>query len=252
MQFKDHFSDHAQTYADFRPLPPRELIQQLATLAPTHDCAWDCATGNGQAARLLAHHFTQVIATDASPQQIEIAPSHPRIEYRVALAENSGLQDRSSDLVTVGAAIHWFDQPRFYEEVKRILKPGGVIALWGYNSVEVVDGPNALTQAIRQLLKHFEPYLSPEAYSVWHGYGDLLFPFDTIEMPAFFIQERFNLEQFLGFIYSTSAAITWIKQEGQDPLEVLLQRIREGWGAASLRPVRWPLCMRVGRFIQGH
>ena len=50
-----------------------QLFTYLASLCPAHDLAWDCATGNGQAAVALAPHFEQVIATDASAQQIDQA-----------------------------------------------------------------------------------------------------------------------------------------------------------------------------------
>jgi len=46
------------------------------------DLAWDCATGNGQAAVALAGHFDKVIATDASAEKVAHAERHPRFEYR--------------------------------------------------------------------------------------------------------------------------------------------------------------------------
>ena len=101
MSFKDHFSGHASGYARFRPRYPAQLFRHLASLAPGHRRAWDCATGNGQAAVALAMHFERVIATDASAQQIENAVAHERVEYRVAPAESSGLDARSIDAVTV-------------------------------------------------------------------------------------------------------------------------------------------------------
>ena len=73
-KFKDHFSGHAVEYAKFRPHYPDELFEYLALISPRHELAWDCATGNGQAAVGLARHFDSVIATDASAQQLQ-APS---------------------------------------------------------------------------------------------------------------------------------------------------------------------------------
>ena len=68
--FKDHFSGHASSYQKFRPSYPDEMFEFLASLAPTRTLAWDCATGNGQAAISLSQHFTQVVAPDASDKQI--------------------------------------------------------------------------------------------------------------------------------------------------------------------------------------
>ena len=98
MNFEDHFSDRAAQYAEYRPLYPEALFDFVAGLTPNHRVALDCGTGNGQAATGLANHFERVIATDASAQQIRNASTHPRIEYRVAPAEASGLPDGSVSL----------------------------------------------------------------------------------------------------------------------------------------------------------
>jgi hypothetical protein len=86
MTFPDHFSDHADRYEAFRPTYPDALFAYFASLVPAHDLAWDCATGNGQAALGLTPHFDSVVATDASPQQIAQAHPHPKVTYLVAPA----------------------------------------------------------------------------------------------------------------------------------------------------------------------
>src|SRR3954468_23053908 len=92
MKFKDHFSAQAADYAKFRPGYPRKLFDYLGTIAPSRQLAWDCGTGNGQAAIGLATEFGRVIATDASEKQIAKAQPHEAVEYRVAPAENNGLE----------------------------------------------------------------------------------------------------------------------------------------------------------------
>lgn len=109
MTFPDHFSDHADRYEAYRPTYPDALFAYLASLVPDHDLAWDCATGNGQAALGLTPHFDAVIATDASLQQIALARPHPKVSYRVAPAERAPLRDSSVDVVSVSLALHWFD-----------------------------------------------------------------------------------------------------------------------------------------------
>ncbi len=94
MTFKDHFSKQAADYAKFRPRYPRELFEYLSSVAPSRALAWDCATGNGQAAVELAEVFDRVIATDASEEQIANAQSHKIVEYRVAPAENNASNQR--------------------------------------------------------------------------------------------------------------------------------------------------------------
>src|SRR5688572_14668535 len=137
-KFHDHFSAVACRYADFRPHYPPAIFDWLAEIAPARGMAWDCAAGTGQATIDLAARFKRVIATDASPEQIAAATLRPNIEYRVATAEQSGLPDRSADLVTVAQALHWFDFERFYAEIKRVLRTDGIFAAWAYgiNQVE--------------------------------------------------------------------------------------------------------------------
>ena len=135
--FQDHFSAVAAGYARFRPRYPTELCADLAAAAPAHGLAWDCATGNGQAAVALAAHFARVVATDASAAQLARATPHPRITYRLGPERESGLDDGSVDLVTVAQAFHWLDLDAFYAEVRRVLRPRGALAVWCYDLARV-------------------------------------------------------------------------------------------------------------------
>src|SRR5574339_1232447 len=135
--FEDHFSGHSDQYAQSRPHYPDEIYAYLASIAPGRSLAWDCGTGNGQAAMGLARYFDRVYATDASAEQILYAHSHDKVEYHVAPAEHVSLEDSSVDLVTVAVAIHWFNFDEFYREVKRVLEPNGVLAAWTYSLTEI-------------------------------------------------------------------------------------------------------------------
>ena len=135
--FADHFSVSAADYARFRPDYPPALFEWLRGVAPARGRVWDCATGSGQAAVALAAHFAEVIATDASAAQLTAAASHPRVRYQCAPAETSALDDASVDAVTVAQALHWLDLDRFYGEVRRVARPGAVIAVWSYGQGEI-------------------------------------------------------------------------------------------------------------------
>ncbi|GMV03761.1 MAG: hypothetical protein AMXMBFR53_00430 [Gemmatimonadota bacterium] len=105
--FHDHFSGHAELYRRHRPSYPGELYTWLAGISAEHGLAWDAATGNGQAAAGLAEHFRQVLATDASRQQLAHAQAHPAVRYALAPSERPPLADARVDLITVAQAVHW-------------------------------------------------------------------------------------------------------------------------------------------------
>jgi SAM-dependent methyltransferase len=250
--FKDHFSSASDRYAAYRPDYPAALFAWLAGQRPRsgtsteRDTVWDCATGSGQAALGLAAHFRQVVATDASAEQIRHAALHPGIDYRVAPAESSGLDDRSVDLVTVAQAAHWFDLPRFYAEVTRVLKPGGVIALWGYGRMVLPGEMDALFQ--RFYAETVGPYWPPERALIDDAYRRLDFPFSEIRAPAFHIEVEWTLPRLMAYLSTWSAVKRYQAECGCDPLPELMAELQPGWGDpdAALR-LQWPLFLRVGR-----
>lgn len=224
------------------------MFEFLARLAPEHELAWDCATGSGQAALPLADHFTHVIASDASAQQVANAEPHPRVEYRVAPAEQSGLESHSVDLVTVAQALHWFDVDAFNAEARRVLKPGGIIAVSCYTFLSVAPEIDAIVN--RFYLETVGPYWPPERTIIENGYRDLPFPFAPIPAPPFRIEVHWSLEQLTGYLRTWSATQKFIAAHGYDPVDSTEYALRNVWGEADAqRMVVWPLLLRVGRSV---
>jgi ubiquinone/menaquinone biosynthesis C-methylase UbiE len=247
--FHDHFSSVANRYADFRPHYPAAMFDYFATLVPRSALVWDCACGNGQATVDLAERFDKVIATDASREQVASAKPQPRIEYRVATAEQSGLADRSVGLITVAQAVHWFDFDNFYAESRRVLAPGGVLAVWAYGVNEVED--EAVNDVIQDYYSNIVgPYWPPERKLVEEGYRTIPFPFTEIMPPSFRMQTRWTLEQLLGYFSTWSATNRFMKATSRNPLEPLSAALSAVWGDPnSPRTIVWPLSIRIGRAL---
>lgn len=244
-EFKDHFSGHARSYAQARPTYPPELFEWLAGQCERHALAWDCATGNGQAAVALAAFFNVVHATDASAAQIENAVAHQRVTYAVAPAEVSGLEDASCDLVTVAQALHWFDHERFNAELRRVLKPNGVIANWGYNLTRVAPDVDMIIDAFDQRV--VGPFWPPERRHIDTSYRDIPFPFEHIDAPAFEMRREWNRRQFLDYLATWSSVQRYRKARGHDPLVWLESELSTCWAPEEVRVVRWPVFMLAGR-----
>lgn len=245
MNFKDYFSTQSVDYAKYRPLYPDGLFEYLASVAPRHELAWDCATGNGQAAQGLARFFARVIATDASEAQLARAAGHERISYRLATAEKSDLEPESVDLITVAQALHWFDLAGFYEEVARVLKPDGVVAVWCYNLLEI-------SPALDHIIERFYnaivgPYWTAERRLVENGYSSLPFPFRELEPTQFHMHAMWSLADLLGYLRTWSATQKFIRVKGSDPVTGITAELLAAWGTPEhQRQVRWPLQMRIG------
>jgi SAM-dependent methyltransferase len=246
-KFHDHFSAVANRYADFRPHYPPALFDFLAGIVPRSARVWDCACGNGQATVDLAERFDCVVATDASKEQIASATAHSNIEYRVAAAENCGLENGSVGLVTVAQAIHWFDFDRFYAEVNRVLRDNGVIAIWAYG-IDEVEGEAVNSLAWDYYANVVGPYWPPERKLVEEGYRTIPFPFDELSVPPIQMEMQWNLDELLGYFSTWSATNRFIKANGYNPLEQLDVELSKIWGDRDrTRLVTWPLSMRVGR-----
>jgi SAM-dependent methyltransferase len=243
----DHFSAVAPAYASRRPHYPEELFEYVSRLCSGWEWAWDCAAGTGQASLPLTRSFRRVVATDLSPSMLARGPRHPSISYVVTTAESSGLASACIDLVTVAQALHWLDVERFYREVDRVLVSGGVLAVWSYGNQTVGEPRIDQTLSIyyHEIVGRFWP---PERRHVESGYRTLPFPYPELDPPSFAMEQRWSLEQLLGYIGTWSATERCREATGRDPVEELRQQLKPLWGdPASVRFIRWPLSLRVGR-----
>ena len=246
MPFQDHFSGQAKEYAQHRPRYPEAMFKYLASLAPSRELAWDCGTGNGQAALALADRFQRVIATDASAAQIESAFPHERIEYRVEPSEHTTMPSGTVDLITVGTAVHWFDFDPFYAEVRRVSKPNAVLAVWTYHLPVIepeIDG--WLECFYRETLADYWPerirYLDQR-------YETLPFPFEEIHPPEFEMETVWSLENLIGFLASWSAVRKLVEVRGEVAFIEQARELERIWGKQpTKRKVHWPLHFRVGK-----
>jgi len=244
--FSDNFSKHASIYAKFRPSYPYELYNYLRSLTNQHTLAWDCGTGNGQSAIHLADFYDQVFATDPSESQIKNAFPHDRVTYKVEKAEETSLDDNSVNLITVAQAVHWFDFDIFYQQVKRVLKPDGIIAVWAY-------GIPMVNAEIDKIIRHFHDRVLGEFWQeenklIQRGYLTIPFPFKEIEPPEFQIKAKFVLQDLLGHLLSWSATQRYIKKVKQDPLVELKNELAKQWqNPEEIKIVRWNIMLRVGK-----
>jgi SAM-dependent methyltransferase len=243
--FRDHFAFASSSYASFRPEYPDELFSWLGALTPGRARAWDCGTGTGQAAKGLARYFDEVIATDASLSQLASAAHTDRVHYAAMSAEAAALGAHAVDLVTAAQALHWFDVPRFYSEVHRVLKPQGVVAVWSYGLLGVDPTTDAvLHELYRETLGDYWPR---ERALVDSGYASIALPYPEVPAPEVQMEAIWTPRELEGYLATWSAVGRYRKASGRDPIPEAMRRIEAAWPVAERRRVGWPLLVRAAR-----
>src|SRR6185312_4873649 len=153
----------------------------------------------------LAAHFGRVVATDPSATQIAQAAAHPRIDYRVEPAERSTLAAGSASLVGVSQALHWFDLDAFHAEVRRVAKPGALLAISAYGNCSVSRGVDAVERRL------YADTLGPD----WPPERVL------VDAPSFMMRADWNFAQFLAYLRSWSATQRYAKRTGGDAVQAV-------------------------------
>lgn len=240
---KDYFSQHASIYAAFRPSYPKALYDFVFSNLTHFDSAWDCATGNGQVAGELSKHFNTVEATDISQQQLDNAVQAKNIRYSISPAEKTNFAEKSFDLVTVAQALHWFDTDRFFAEAKRIGKPGGKVALWGYSILTV-------NKEIDELFYYYYEtvvghYWDAARKHVEEEYASIHFPFEKIQTERFELRVEWDMNQFIGYLRSWSATQKFIKAEGHDPLIAFSEQLKKVWTGNEKKAIIFPIFLKL-------
>ena len=240
---KDNFSKGSREYSKYRPYYPAEVYEFIITKLKDFDYAWDCGTGNGQVASELSTFFTKIEATDISLNQIKYAIQKPNINYSVQPAEKVSFRTNQFDLIISAQAAHWFDFENFYKEVKRCLKPEGLIVLLGYGLLSI----NAKTNPI---IEHFYKdiigaYWDEERKYLDQNYHTIPFPFKEINTPDFVQKYEWDIEHLLGYLRTWSAVKHFQKENNQDPVCLIEAELKKAFGKKN--KVTFPILMRMGR-----
>lgn len=245
MSYIKHFGSQSNDYLRFRPDYPDALYQFLASLVSEHDLAWDVGTGNGQAASKIAKYFNNVIATDINAEQLQVAIQKTNIEYKNMPAEKTDLSNQSVDLITVAQALHWFNLPAFYAEVKRVAKENAVLAAWTYTLFKSTEEIDVIIKKLYlEILKECWP---PERKYIDEEYKTIPFPFQKIPSPNFYIEKQYSFDELLGYLHTWSAVKEYQKRFGSDPLALIIPDLQKAWGdLKSSYTVHWTIHLLLG------
>lgn len=145
------FAAGAETYARGRPDYPPQVFDWLRTSLGLRDgcVALDLGAGTGKFTRHLVATGAHVIAVDPVTQMLEqLRKSAPAADVRVGTAEAIPVDTSSVDVVVCSQSFHWFSTSAALAEIRRVLRPGGVLGLiWNVRD-ESVEWVAQLTRLI--------------------------------------------------------------------------------------------------------
>ncbi|XP_021963965.1 putative methyltransferase DDB_G0268948 isoform X2 [Folsomia candida] len=233
---------HAMLYAKYRTVPPSALIQRMISFLKEKykgplDLAYDVGCGSGQSTGFLAPYFKRVVGTDISASQIEQAENKStdkNVTYIVSPAENIPEKDKTVQMISVSQAAHWFDLPKFYDEGKRVLTPGGVCCLYGYEFPRFrwdkdPSLNSSLDEALDQLYDgDLRGYWAAERKIVDNRYKEFSIPYndftrdDTLyhEMPT-------SVSDIVNYCFTWSGYQNFVKQHGENEGIKLLAKFQD-------------------------
>jgi len=148
--------------------------------------------------------------------------------------------------VTVSLALHWLDRPQFYGQVRRVLKPNGIVAAWCYGVLRV--SPEVDTIVDRIYSEILDKYWFPERRAIEDQYRSMDFPFEEVQPPSFSLSRTWSLEEVAGHIKTWSASQRYRSENHRDPVDLVGAELAAAWGDPNLKKqVRWTFFMRVGK-----
>ena len=239
----DRFSTQAADYARYRIDYPAELYAWLLPQVPARERAWDCATGNGQVAAVLAETFVRVDATDLSVNQLAQAAPRPNIHYQTARAEQTPFPAHRFDLITAAQAVHWFEPTAWHAEVRRVARAGAVLAEWGYGLVQVGAEIDPLIG--RFYRETMGPYWDANRWHIDDEFARIPFPFAAVRRARFAVRRQWSAEWFLGYLRTWSSVAKYRQERGEDAVDLIAAEVACLWGEGA-REVTFPVFARAG------
>jgi SAM-dependent methyltransferase len=158
---KVDFGATADDYRRHRAGFPDSLFERLARhgIGVPGQRVVDLGTGTGTLARGFARRGCRVVGIDPSEPLLGQARQLDReagvqVEYRVARAEETGLEAATADVVAAGQCWHWFDRPAAAREADRVLRPGGRIVIAHFDWIPL---PGNVVRATEELIEAHNP-----------------------------------------------------------------------------------------------
>lgn len=155
MDNKELFTCKSDDYSRYRPSYPEAAVDWLRT-AVSGESVVDIGAGTGLFTQRLQGRFQKITAVEPNEDMRQkFSTFLPDIFCSPGSGEATLLPDKSVDLITAAQAFHWLDEELFKKEAKRILRPGGKVAIIWNTSLE-----NDFTRLRNQICRKYCPRFS--------------------------------------------------------------------------------------------
>ncbi|MFI5152765.1 MAG: class I SAM-dependent methyltransferase [Chitinophagales bacterium] len=246
---KDLFSNQAGSYAKYRPGYPQQLFDYVLSFVRAKDYAWDCATGNGQAAIHLTKYFPKIAATDISEKQIRRAKAGPGIEYTICPSEKTPFPDNQFDLITVAQAYHWLQFDSFFKEATRVGRPEAIVAVWCYGLP--ISGVQKIDQAVGYFYKDIVgQYWDKERVYVEEEYRTIPFSFKELPSGDFQFEVEWSTQDLLGYLNTWSSVQHYIQENKMNPVDAFSNDLNQIWDISKRLTLMFSIHLRLGRIVK--
>ncbi len=198
------FTGLAEIYDRYRPRYPAVAIAAVLDGLSEHPDAVDIGAGTGISTRALVDAGARAIAIEPNDDMRSFAVASG-LDVRAGNASATGLPDRCADVVTSFQAFHWFANAEALAEIRRLLRPGGRIALvWNerdlrdpftreYRDLERASGEDAMLATLEFSDEQLEPLLRAAG-------------FESISRRHFEHRQTIGGDEFTGLVRSRSFA----------------------------------------------
>lgn len=239
------FNLKSEQYANARPRYPVDFYKHLINLLDTHYRLWDCACGNGQVAIDLVDYFDELYATDSSENQIKNAFKHHKIKYQVTQSEYTSFPDDYFDMICVAQALHWFNLKDFFKEAERVLKPNGVLAIFGYGYIKVGDEVDNILE--KEMYAVIDEFWSDGNRMILSGFRGVTFPFTKVDIPTFSMNQNWSLSSLLAYLDTWSAVKRYNEHNNENITQTLKSHLQKIWDLDELKTVKMDLYTFIRR-----
>lgn len=146
----ESFGTDAERYDRARPAYPGELVDRIVAGSPGTDVL-DVGCGTGIEARQFHAAGCRVLGVDPDARMAAFA-RRGGIDVEIATFEDWDAAGRTFDAVVAGQAWHWVDPVAGPAKAARVLRPGGLLAVFAHVFQPPAPVADALAQGIRRVL----------------------------------------------------------------------------------------------------